>query len=80
MGQRVEILPNHGDDSSVRRQHDQCHLEAGGGSSAANSGTQVDWGNQIGSKTRGGSQQDQEAYNILCIFVLVTCVDGVMIS
>ena len=38
MGQRVEILPNHGDDSSVRRQHDQCHLEAGGGSSVANSG------------------------------------------
>ena len=59
---------------------DQGHLEAGGDSAAANCGIQVNWGNQIGSKTRGGSQQDQEAYNILCIFVLVTCVDGVMIS
>jgi len=58
MGQRVD-LPNHGDDSSVWRQLEQGHQEAGRGSAAANSSIQVDWGNRIGSKT-WGSQQDQE--------------------
>jgi hypothetical protein len=71
MGQRVEVLPNHGDDPSVRRKPDQGHQEAGGGSAAADSGIQVHWGNGVRSKTRGGGQQDQEGHSVCSIFILV---------
>ena len=81
MGQRVD-LSNHGDDSSVRRQLEQGHQEAGSrGSAAANSGIRSIGETELEAKLEEAvSKIKRDRYSIRCIFVLVTYLDGVMIS
>ena len=80
MGQRVD-LSNHGDDSSVWRQLDQGHQEAGGGSAAANSGIRSIGETELEAKLEEAvSKIKSDRYSIRCIFVLLTYLDGVMIS